>query len=56
MRPVLELVTKIAGDVSCQKLSSLNWFNFESLLIAVRSGPHAQVRTSSKLLEKEMQN
>jgi hypothetical protein len=25
-RPVFELVTQIAGDMSCQKLSCLNWF------------------------------
>ncbi len=33
-RPVFELVTQIAGDMSCQKLSCLNW-----LLIIARSSP-----------------
>jgi hypothetical protein len=39
-RHVSELVIQMAGDISCQKLSSLNWFHFENLgclLIIFRS-------------------
>jgi hypothetical protein len=42
VRPVYELVTKMARGMSCQKLSSLIGFHFKNLqclLIIVRSGP-----------------
>jgi hypothetical protein len=33
VRPVSEVVTQMAGDMSCQKLSSINWFPFKNLLL-----------------------
>ncbi len=41
-RPSSELFTLITGDMSCQELSSTNWFQFEDLrglLIFTRFGP-----------------